>query len=124
MKEQGFTLVEILVAMVVLSIGLLSLAIMPITVTQVNSRVMHITESAYQAMDQLEAMVQKNFSDDDLAIGHHGPIDLQKGKANFQLSWQVTQKDARTKQVDVLLSWVENGVNKESTFRYQKIDFS
>jgi type IV pilus assembly protein PilV len=55
-KSKGFTLIEILVAIVILSISLLALAALMATTTQNTSFGGHITEAATFAQDQLEQL--------------------------------------------------------------------
>ena len=56
LKSDGFSLIEILIAMVILSISLLALAGLMATTTQNTSLGGHITEAATYAQDQLEQL--------------------------------------------------------------------
>jgi prepilin-type N-terminal cleavage/methylation domain-containing protein len=56
MKSNGFTLIEILVSIVILSISLLALAGLMATTTRNTSFGGHITEAATYAQDQLEQL--------------------------------------------------------------------
>jgi type IV pilus assembly protein PilV len=56
MKSNGFTLIEILISIVILSISLLALAGLMATTTQNTSFGGHITEAATFAQDQLEQL--------------------------------------------------------------------
>ena len=56
LKSKGFTLIEILVAIIILSISLLALAGLMATTTQNTSFGGHITEAATFAQDQLEQL--------------------------------------------------------------------
>lgn len=53
-KSRGFSLIEILIAIVILSISLLALAALMATTTQNNSFGSHMTEAATFAQDKLE----------------------------------------------------------------------
>ena len=55
-KSNGFTLIEVLVALVILSIALLSLAGLMATTTRNNSAGGHMTEAATVAQDALERL--------------------------------------------------------------------
>jgi len=55
-KSNGFTLVEVLVAMVILSISLLALAGLMTTTTRNNAAGGHLTEAATFAQDKLERL--------------------------------------------------------------------
>lgn len=56
MKSNGFTLIEILISIVILSISLLALAGLMATTTRNTSFGGHITEAATYAQDQLEQL--------------------------------------------------------------------
>jgi prepilin-type N-terminal cleavage/methylation domain-containing protein len=53
-KSKGFSLIEILIALVILSISLLALAGLMVTTTKNNSFGAHMTEAATFAQDELE----------------------------------------------------------------------
>lgn len=55
-KSNGFTLIEVLVALVVLSIALLALAGLMVTTTRNNASGGHLTEAATFAQDMLERL--------------------------------------------------------------------
>ena len=55
-KPSGFTLIEVLVALVILAIALLSLAGLMVTTTRNNSAGGHMTEAATVAQDALERL--------------------------------------------------------------------
>ena len=55
-KSNGFTLIEVLVALVILSIALLSLAGLMATTTRNNAAGGHLTEAATLAQDTLERL--------------------------------------------------------------------
>ena len=55
-KPSGFTLIEVLVALVILSIALLSLAGLMATTTRNNAAGGHLTEAATFAQDKLEQL--------------------------------------------------------------------
>ncbi len=56
LKSDGFTLIEVLIAIVILSISLLALAALMATTTQNTSFGGHITEAATFAQDKLEEL--------------------------------------------------------------------
>ena len=55
-KSQGFSLLEVLVALIILSVSLLALAGLMITTTRNNSFGSHMTEAATLAQDKLEQL--------------------------------------------------------------------
>jgi len=55
-KSQGFSLIEVLVALIILSVSLLALAGLMVTTTKNNSFGSHMTEAATLAQDKLEQL--------------------------------------------------------------------
>lgn len=55
-KSKGFTLIEVLIALVILSISLLGVASLMITTTKSNAFGSHMTEAATFAQDKLEEL--------------------------------------------------------------------
>jgi prepilin-type N-terminal cleavage/methylation domain-containing protein len=78
-KSRGFTLIEILVALVILSISLLGLAGLMVTTSRNNSWGGHLTEAATFAQDKLEqlratpfGMIALNTTETDNPVGSTG----------------------------------------------------
>jgi len=61
--EQGFTLIEILIAITVFAIGILAVGKMQITAIQGNSRANHLTEAATIAQSKMEELISLNYND-------------------------------------------------------------
>jgi prepilin-type N-terminal cleavage/methylation domain-containing protein len=65
-EEDGFTLVEILVAMAILSIAFVALAAMQLTATVGNSTSNKLTTAVSLAQDKMEELISLDYDDDDL----------------------------------------------------------
>lgn len=65
-KENGFTLVEVLVAISILAFGLLAVASMQLAAIQANSSAIEITEALNVAQDKMEELIALPFSHADL----------------------------------------------------------
>lgn len=65
-KQKGFTLIEVLVAMVILTIGILTLFSMQISAIRGNSHASHLTTAATWNADQIEKFVGMDIADDSL----------------------------------------------------------
>lgn len=63
LNEKGFTLLEILIAITILSIGLLALAGMTVYVIRSNAVGNKITEATVQAQDKLEELRNLSYTD-------------------------------------------------------------
>jgi type IV pilus assembly protein PilV len=62
-KEQGFTLIEIMISLAIFSIGLLALSAMQNTATNSNALGRVVTESSIVGMDQIEKIVALQYED-------------------------------------------------------------
>jgi type IV pilus modification protein PilV len=65
-NQKGFTLIEVLVAMVILTIGILSLYMMQISAIKTNSHASHLTTAATWNTDQIEQFVGMSIDKDEL----------------------------------------------------------
>jgi prepilin-type N-terminal cleavage/methylation domain-containing protein len=65
-EQLGFSLLEVLMALAILSIGLLAIASQQITATQSNTVSSKLTEGTTHAQDKLEELVNLEYSDDDI----------------------------------------------------------
>ena len=65
-KEKGFTLVEVLVAICVLSFGLLAVASMQLAAIQANSTARELTDALNIAQEKMEELIALPFGDSDL----------------------------------------------------------
>ena len=115
-REGGFTLIEVLIAIVILSVGLLSLAQMMVLATRSNSLSGHMTSSTALAREQLERLkaapfysnpavrarnpVLQDGGDVDAGGGNYVQFydaDGQRvgaGNALYEVRWQITEVNA------------------------------
>jgi type IV pilus assembly protein PilV len=71
MDKKGFTLIEILVALVLLAIGLLAIAGMQLTSVKGNFFSNNLTQASIMGQDRLEALRQLDINHADLNLGVH-----------------------------------------------------
>ena|SRR2546430_9445311 len=107
--EKGLTLPEVLVAMVVLSLGLLALAKMQITAIQVNAASSRLTQATAIAQDKVEQLMALPYADAQLDVTTH----TETGPAGYPITWTVDQ-DAATgvKTINLTLTWRNRGQPK------------
>ena len=100
--QSGFTLIEILVAMAIFSIGVLGFAISTISVTQGNQKSYNIALANAFAQDKLEELKALPAS---LASGS----DTISSGLSFSRSWTVTANSpiSGMHKIDVTVTWTD-----------------
>jgi type IV pilus assembly protein PilV len=101
-KAKGFTLIEVLVALVIRSISLLALAGFMVTTTKNNASEAHMTEAATFAQDKLEELRMSRW--ENTVSGS----DQKKGSTgiNYSRNWTITETetgDLRT--ITLTINW-------------------
>lgn len=122
-RDRGFSLIEVLVSLAILSIGMLALAYMQGISATGNFTGQEITRGMFLARSQLEQFTRLDYSTIQDANGD-GVGGLDKVGANadnstvqgrYTISWNVA--DAvhidETKVVQVLVTWTKDGQAKE-----------
>ena len=90
--ENGFTLVEVMIALVIFSIGILGVAAMQINFIQGNATARGVTEAAGQASGKMEALVAMQYTDSDLDLAAVGSPHSET-VGDYILDWTVTHPD-------------------------------
>ena len=85
---QGFTILEVLIAISVFAIGFLAVAAMQITANKSTRRAAEFTEATAIASDRMERLMTLPYTDGLLAPGNHSD---EQGK--YDLQWQVAFSD-------------------------------
>lgn len=98
-KEQGFTLIEVLIAMVILSIAIIALTSMQTAGIKGNSTAQLLTTAGTWGADAVERVFVMDY--DLLADGSETSPD-----GNYTISWDVTEDDPMpaTKRVDITVT--------------------
>ncbi len=86
-KEEGFTLIEVLVALTIFAVGLLAIAAMQTSAIRMNSNAGKLTNLSTLAMDQIEKLSALPYADSALNAGSHEPTSPS---ANYSISYTVT----------------------------------
>ncbi len=111
-KEKGFTLLELIIAISILTVGLLAVGSMQTAAIVGNSRAYQITESTNAAQAQLEELVRKPWGSAELSVGAHGPQTIGR----YNVSWNVSSVAGlpNTLLITVTAQWTEKGVTRST----------
>ena len=142
-REQGFTLLEIIIAIAILSIGLLAVATMQTTAIIGNSQAIGITEGITLAQDRAERIARLAYNDatlsdgagtnDDSAGLDDNPNDATNPLADqsdpnnpilvggvgrpYNVYWNVAEDwpITNTKTIRVIVLWTDRGAQKRAS---------
>ena len=110
MKEQnGFTLLEVIIALFIFSVGLLAVASMQMSAIKGNYFSGTLTEASNWAADQMETLMSLPYTEDDLAAGDHPDVPLEEGI--YTITWNVLEDDTtnNTKTIAITVAWTDRG---------------
>ena len=105
-KEAGFTIVEILIAIVILTIGLLAMANMHVLAMFVNSSARNLTESTALAQSKLEELIHLPFDNAELAPTG-GFVDEAATVGIFTVSKRIRDLGNDVRRIDIRVRWRE-----------------
>ncbi len=104
LNEKGFTLLEILVAVTIFSLGMLAVATMQTTAMRGNTLSRNMTEAIIQYnQNKLEQLLDSDYNHADLNPGNHGP----ETDGAYATSWNVVTNSPYdgAKTVTVTTTW-------------------
>jgi type IV pilus assembly protein PilV len=132
-NEKGFTLLEVIVAISILTIGLLAVASMQVSAIRGNASAYGITEATSWAADQVEKLIilpyEHEYLQDTDGDGSAGLEDANEATddnpnhppthGKYKVYWNVAVGDTAngTKTVNVIVTWADHGIQKRVSMR-------
>ena len=110
-NQKGFTLVEVMIAMVILSAGLLALAEIQVTAIRANATSKNITSATILNEGKLEELMADGFSS--LSNGTITEVNIDEtgssgGKFDRETIIEDYDSSTAMKKVTVTISWTDN----------------
>ena len=117
--EKGFTLLEVIVAISILTFGLLAVASMQMTAIRGNYNASNITEATTVAQDRLEELMGLTYGHSDLSVPVGGGVTNHPDPnppPGYTISWDVESDNPVTnsKLITITVQWQDKGVQKQS----------
>lgn len=135
-SQSGFTLIEVLIASVIFSIGILALFSMQITSIKGNAHANALTVSANEARDHIEQFLNQDYNASDFDVGEH----TSTGEAPITgVTWTVVDwisddidndGDGKTdefdergvKNIEVVINYTSMGKSKSTSIQFFKTE--
>jgi type IV pilus assembly protein PilV len=110
-KEEGFTLLEVIVAIAILTFGLLAVASMQAASIRGNFFAGGVTEGTTWAGGQVERLMALPYDHNDLDQAQN-PHQATEGR--YTINWNVTDNTpiTNTKTINVTVTWTDQGAQK------------
>ncbi len=116
-NNKGFTLIEILIALAIFSIGILGVASMQIFSVNYNSHARRLTEATTRGVETLETLMTLPYDSGNLDSG--SSYEITDGI--YTVSWDVTADPVLDfKTINMTVTWSERGTAKIIRFNYIK----
>lgn len=118
-NNKGFTLLEVIFAVSILTIGILAVAAMQTSSIRGNAFAWGTSEATTIAMGQIESLMDLSYDDADLedlgGVSHDPVYD-----GRYTITWTVDddQPIAETKTVRVTVSWQDHGADKDVSISF------
>lgn len=128
--KAGFTLIEMMFAMVIMAAGLLAMLAVQVQALQQGRYGRHTTEAMQLARDQMEIFMRLPWNDPAIqptAWTVPAPIDMMvqndggaATQQTFNISWRIQAAafEPNARSVDIDITWVENDVGANFPRRY------
>lgn len=136
-NANGFTLIETLIALAILSFGILAIASLQVTSINGAATARFSTEASVYAQEQLEKMLGMDYDPQngiipaELTVGSHtlaqhvgdGQDDDDLPASKYTLDWDVIGPDVPVDDsitIEMTVSWQEHGIDRSISYSYVK----
>ena len=114
--EKGFSLIEIMIALAIFSIGILGVASMQILSVNYNSHARRTTEGTSWGVERMERLMTLPYDDADLDPATNPHTDA---RGIYNITWNITD-NTDNKSINLTVSWTSLGVTKNLLINYIK----
>jgi type IV pilus assembly protein PilV len=108
MNQKGFTLMEVLIALVILAVGLLGVTGMQITAIRGNHFSGNLTQATVLAQNKLEELKHLPYYDSKLSSGQP-PQQITDSGVVYTVRYDVTALGNTMKNITATVKWVDRG---------------
>ncbi|MBW1773890.1 MAG: prepilin-type N-terminal cleavage/methylation domain-containing protein [Deltaproteobacteria bacterium] len=133
-RQEGFTIIEVIVAISILTVGLLAVASMQVTGMHANAHARNVTEGINWAQDKLEELIALPYDDPNnlglidtdndglLGLGNNiaATADYSETRGRFTICWNIAEDEpvASSKTIRIYVNWQDKGVTKRVLLNY------
>ena len=123
MMDKGFTLMELVVAILVFAVGILGIAKMQSLSVMGNSYGMHMSQAVNIAQDKLEELQDLSISSSTFGIGTPSiaPYTTTVDGVGYTIQYNVKQVAVLgAREVEIAVQWADKGVNPTARISFIK----
>ena len=119
-SKAGFTLIELVVALLIFSIGILGFVKLQGESIRGNAFGQQLTTATSLAQDQVESLVQAGFASANLTPGNHAGASVVRSGVTYDLAWAVSTMGSLTAPREVVLTvtWRERLLPHSATISF------
>lgn len=120
-NANGFSLIEMLIAMCVLAIGMLAAASLQYSAVRNNTTGNTATQANMLAKATIEMLKSQNIESTALAVGNYvdpSPVDASGNPGGiYNRTWRIDPLGSSTRRISVTVAWTKFGSTRQVTMR-------
>jgi prepilin-type N-terminal cleavage/methylation domain-containing protein len=113
--SRGFTLIELVVAILIFAIGIVGIMKMHQASIQANSYSMQLTQAMNIVEDKIDFLRGIPFTNAAMTVGNHAAVATSMG-VQYNLSWSVAAtagSDNHARSINVTIAWMEKAISHQ-----------